>query len=351
MKLPLLALLVVGVLLSLSAQTLDDLEFGSPERLEIATWNIEWFPKDGATTVNAVHQIIENLEIDLWAIQEIDDTTAFKNMVDGMESYEYILMNGWFGGLVYVYNANQIDVLDAYEIYTESPYWSPLPRSPLVLRFAYNGEVFNAINNHFKCCGDGTIDWSDDGDEEMRRLEACVLIESYISEYLELERVILLGDLNDLIAEAPSSNVFQPFLDVPEAYLFVDMLIAEGPNSDWSFPGWPSHLDHILITDELFSDFSAAQTVVTTLDIAAHMPGGWSEYDQTVSDHRPVVMSIVPSPLGNVQLGPQHLQSEVMFVMDMLGRKCSYAPGKLLLYHFQDGTTEKHWSLAPWAPE
>jgi hypothetical protein len=90
---------------------------------------------------------------------------------------------------------------------------------------------------------------------------------------------------------------------------------------------------------------------VTTLDIAAHMPGGWSEYDQTVSDHRPVVMSIVPSPLGNVQLGPQHLQSEVMFVTDMLGRECSYAPGKLLLYHFQDGTTEKHWSLAPWAPE
>ena len=95
MKLPLLALLIVGVLFPLSAQTLDDLEFGSPERLEIATWNIEWFPKDGATTVNAVHQIIENLEIDLWAIQEIDDTTAFKNMVDGMESYEYILMNGW----------------------------------------------------------------------------------------------------------------------------------------------------------------------------------------------------------------------------------------------------------------
>lgn len=351
MKSLLLPLLVSCLLGPLCAQTLDDLEFGAPDRLEIATWNIEWFPKDGTVTVDAVRQIIDNLEIDLWAIQEIDDTTAFKNMVDGMEDYDYILMNGWFGGLVYVYNTSQIEVLEAYEIYTESQFWSPLPRSPLVLRFAYDGEIFHAINNHFKCCGDGSIDWSDDGDEEMRRLEACVLIESYISENLSDERVMLLGDLNDLIAESPSSNVFQPFLDVPDAYLFADMFIAEGSSTGWSFPGWPSHLDHILITDEMFADFGSLETVVTTIDIAEHMPGGWSEYDQTVSDHRPVAMSFIPSPLGWSETETNRPTPELIFVTDMLGRKCAYAPGKLLLYHFRDGTVSKHWSWAPIAPE
>ena len=67
-----------------AAQTLDDLEFGTPTSLDLATWNIEWFPKNGTTTIEAVQTIIENLEIDLWGIQEIDDTTAFKNMVDGI---------------------------------------------------------------------------------------------------------------------------------------------------------------------------------------------------------------------------------------------------------------------------
>ncbi|HBE11943.1 MAG TPA: hypothetical protein DCY76_05855, partial [Flavobacteriales bacterium] len=58
-------------------QTLDDLEFGLPNTLDIATWNIEWFPKNGNATIERVQTIIQNLDIDLWAIQEIDDTTAF----------------------------------------------------------------------------------------------------------------------------------------------------------------------------------------------------------------------------------------------------------------------------------
>ena len=134
----LFALLIAG---STSAQTLDDLEFGTPESLDIATWNIEWFPKNGSATIDRVKAIVQNLEIDLWAIQEIDDTTVFKGMMDDLEDYEYILMDGWFGGLVYVYNSSDIEVLDAFEIYTESPFWSPLPRSPLILHFAFNGEL------------------------------------------------------------------------------------------------------------------------------------------------------------------------------------------------------------------
>ena len=47
------------------AQTLDDLEFGLPNTLDIATWNIEWFPKNGNATVERVQTIIQNLDIDL----------------------------------------------------------------------------------------------------------------------------------------------------------------------------------------------------------------------------------------------------------------------------------------------
>jgi hypothetical protein len=102
----------------------------------------------------------------------------------------------------------------------------------------------------------------------------------------------------------------RPFLELPEDYLFADMPIAQGPSSGWSFPGWPSHLDHLLISDELFNDFNAPSTEVACLDIAAHMSGGWSEYDYNVSDHRPVAIQMMVTPPGNfigTRIQPGHL--------------------------------------------
>ena len=48
-------------------------------------------------------------------------------------------------------------------------------------------------------------------DEENRRLEANILIEDYISQFHSNDRVILLGDLNDVITEPAFSNVFTSF--------------------------------------------------------------------------------------------------------------------------------------------
>ena len=56
-----------------SGQTFDELEFGTDDTFEVVTWNIEWFPKDGQTTVGYVSQIIEALDVDLIAMQELDE--------------------------------------------------------------------------------------------------------------------------------------------------------------------------------------------------------------------------------------------------------------------------------------
>ena len=349
----LLPLFLFSVFIRSEAQTLDDLTFGTQDALEIATWNIEWFPKNGQTTVTYVSQIIENLDLDVYAIQEIDDTTVFKTMVNGLESYDYIMMNGWFGGLVYVYNTERIEVLDAFEIYTTSQFWNPLPRSPLVLKFKHLGEVVYAINNHFKCCGDGSLDLGNSNDEENRRLEASTLIEDYISQYLSEDRVILLGDLNDLIAEPAFNNVFTPFLNEPDQYMFADMEVAQGSSAGWSYPSWPSHIDHILITNELVSDFGEPETVIESIDIASHLTGGWSMYDSNISDHRPVVMRIVPSPLGigEFEAATYSTNVELIGISDILGRECEYQPSKLLLYHYSNGSVVKIFSSSERRPE
>lgn len=281
---------------------IEDLSFGTNDTFDIMTWNIEQFPKNGQTTVNYVAEIIQNLEMDIIAIQEVDNINYFEQMVDGLNMYEGYLESEWFAGLAYIYNPEVIQINDLYEIYTTSDYWSAFPRSPMVMDLNYNDHRIIVINNHYKCCGDGILNMSDSGDEETRRYQANLLLKTYIDQNFSSENVILLGDLNDDIAETSQNNVFQMFIEDSQNYLFADIEIATGTSANWSFPNWPSHLDHLLITNELFSEFENENSEVKTIKIDDYL-SGWSEYDQNISDHRPVALKLnMDSSLGTTNI-------------------------------------------------
>jgi len=271
------------------SQDLEDLSFGDDSSLDIATWNIEWFPKNGQTTSEYVAQILYQLDLDVLAMQELDDKTVFDQMVNELTNYTGYYESAWFAGLAYIYKSDVVQINSIYEIYTTSPYWSAFPRSPMVMDMNFMGENYFIINNHFKCCGDGNFDMDDESDEETRRYNAVNLLKEYIDTYLPDKNVIVLGDLNDDIAEPYQNNVFQNILNDTENYTFVDSDIASGSSSDWSYPSWPSHLDHILITNELFDEYNNSD--VLTIKIDDYLDGGWNEYDYNVSDHRPVAIS------------------------------------------------------------
>ena len=272
------------------AQDLEDLSFGDEHSLDIATWNIEWFPKNNQITVDYVIEIVNLLEFDILGIQELDDTTMFNEMLDSLPSYSGYYESSWFAGLAYIYRTDLVEINDIFEIYTSSPYWNAFPRSPMVMDLNFEGENYIIINNHLKCCGDGLLDLNNESDEENRRYTAMNLLKAYIDENLSNEKVIVLGDLNDDISESYPNNVFQDVINDSNNYQFVDLSIAQGNSSEWSFPNWPSHLDHILITNELFEGVDSI--VANTIKIDDYMNGGWIEYDQNISDHRPVAMKI-----------------------------------------------------------
>ena len=46
-------------------------------------------------------------------------------------------------------------------------------------------------------------------------------------DFLPNEKVIILGDLNDLLTDDPVNNVFQMYLDDPTNFVFADMAIAK----------------------------------------------------------------------------------------------------------------------------
>ena len=283
---------------SISAQ-LSEIEFGSDEKFDLVTWNLENFPKKGDLTRDSVAVIVEAMKADVIALQEIEDKDQFNALLAMLPGYDGFFDPNFFGGLAYIYNESTVEVTDIFEIYTNSSYWNPFPRAPFVLEFIFQGKQMYCINNHLKCCGDGFIENNNEDDEEFRRLLAVELLKEYMETNLDSDYVFMVGDLNDNIAENSSNNVFQPFLDEPSHYQFADLEIALGSVLNWSYPSWPSHLDHILITNEIYDAFNAQDAVVKTLKVDEFLPGGFGEYDNRITDHRPVGLSLNASIISS----------------------------------------------------
>jgi len=296
MKYTLLLFLFISI--TSFSQNIGNLHFGSDSTLDVMTWNIEAFPKAGQNTMDSVRKIIEALDMDVVGVQEINDTNAFKAMMLTINGYAGYAKLNYLVGLGFIYKTSSIQINAIYEIFNAPQYWNNFPRAPIVMDMNYMNERYILIVNHLKCCGDGFIDLGNTNDEENRRLESVILLKEYIDQNFPTLKTIVLGDLNDLITDQPNSNVFQPILNDPSNYAFADNAIALGPSSNWSYPTWPSHLDHFIITNELFYETQNNGSYVQTLKLESEFAAGWSSYEAIVSDHRPVAMKIFPDMIG-----------------------------------------------------
>jgi len=268
---------------------------GTDTTLEIATWNLENFAKSDDETVEKVIQAVEGMDIDIIALQEISSTLEFQALVDGLEGWDgFKATSHNYINLAFLYKTDgKLQDPTFTEILAGLPQPDPLNRNPLVLSSSYNGKPFVVINNHFWCCGNGVIEENQDPpDREYLRLQASLVLDEYIRDNFAGQRVVLVGDLNDALTDKAVNNVFQPFLESPDLYKFVDMDIAQGPDTHWSYPNYPSHLDHILITAPLFDAFEGKATLVQVVPLHTFLTYGLSQYDDLISDHLPVVLKL-----------------------------------------------------------
>jgi hypothetical protein len=110
--------LLLFISFSSFAQSLSDLSFGTEETFDVATWNLESFPKDGETTINYVSDIITELESEVIGFQEINDMTAFENMLANIEGYSGYVSDANYGGINLAYAVkDDVTVIDEYKIY------------------------------------------------------------------------------------------------------------------------------------------------------------------------------------------------------------------------------------------
>ncbi len=296
MKKIVLAINLLFLTTLINAQTIDDLSYGTDNSFEVISWNIEMFPLVENVTVDNLSQLIPAIDADVIAFQEVADGTVFNQMIDEIPGYEaYVGISGDWVNFAFIYKTDVIQVNNVYEIYTNEEYDIPFLRKPYVMELTYDGDDYVIINNHLKAMGDGLLNTDDIWDEENRRFVAVNLLKDYMDANFPDDKVIVLGDMNDILTDDLENNVFQSIFNNPDNYAFADYEIAIGDNSNWSYPGWPSHIDHILITNELFNSFYSHSSSIETLKIENYLPGGMTEYNDNISDHRPVALKIFPN--------------------------------------------------------
>ncbi len=254
---------------------------GSDSTLDIVTLNVQQFPKMGLETIEELVILIEKMEADIIALQEITSSTDLSSLDDLLEDYSALAypINNSDWNLAYLYRDSEISI-DASEtkiIFSDDFYSFPRPPFEIHATHIPTSTDIIVLNNHLKCCGGS--------ENEDRRRTASEKLHSYIESNYPDDAIIVLGDLNDEIdGSSASTNVFWDFVNDPDNYSVADMSIATGSSLWWSYPSWPSHIDHIIISDELFS------MVDTVLTVRADWC--YNNYSNVISDHRPVYLRL-----------------------------------------------------------
>ncbi len=358
-----LAVLATSLFLALATaapgSSQSALKKGTDQTFEAATWNIEWFggpngPTDDARQVRNVTRIIEEADIDLWALQEIADEAAFNTLIGNLGGvYEARLAPTSARqslGLAFVYKPDVVRVRRIQEILTGfSSDFAGRPPYQLEADITIEGTTVTAtfIVVHMKAMSDV--------DSYNQRLSASTRLKNHIDfTTLASEPVVVLGDLNDLLTGSITSGQISPyknFVDDPAYVTPTRIFHTDGRNTYCRSSGClsGSAIDHIIVSNE------AEPWYVT--DSADHFDEVISEitfYVSTTSDHLPVFAAFsltstavedvaLPTEIGVVAAYPNPFRNQLVVeftqaksgwaqtcLSDVLGRTINCGPTRLL---------------------
>lgn len=245
--------------------------------LSMVSWNIEHFPLTDQTE-DAVVELIGDMQPDLIGVQEIQDRDAFEDLVDRLDDYEGIVgERGYFTRVGLLYRSSSVDLVESEDLFVDDAY--TFPRSVLAASFDVLGAAeptaLTMAVVHLKAFGDAQ--------SVARRRAAVEDLRDWVDDRRSDDRgqIVIVGDWNDRLTDDEEDNVFIPLSEDEAQAQFLTMDAAEAGHS--SYVPFPSLIDHILATDEVFDALDYQNTEVLYLDQT------WSStYEDTVSDHRPV---------------------------------------------------------------
>lgn len=289
---------------------------------DIVTWNIEWFgddnkkPDSDLDQKNSVKQIIQDLNPDLIAVQEIVDEPLFSQLVSELNGYAYVLSTATTNnsnpaiqqkiGFIYKtsviskkstkamftdihpnYNGGDESALSDYPAADKSRFYSggrlPFLMTADVTIDNKTKEIdFIALHARANSSNDAQLRY------DMRKYDVTKLKERLDADYSS-KNIVLLGDFNDDVDETVADGVtarilaaessYAAFVNDPTNYKIVTSpLSSQGKRS---YISRDNMIDHIIISDELIDNYLLQSEQV-------HYEVFNSNYGNTTSDHMPV---------------------------------------------------------------
>ena len=114
---------------------------GSDEKLDIITWNCEFFPTADQKTIDALSEAIYDLDVDIIAFQEIKKKGWFEQLMKLLPEYKYIISDqSSFMDQAIIYKKDQFKLVRKVEPFAENDY-NFAGRPPLradFFRFSYS---------------------------------------------------------------------------------------------------------------------------------------------------------------------------------------------------------------------
>ena len=246
----------------------------------ILTWNCEFFPTANDSTILAMIEVINDMQVDIIAFQEIKQRGWFYKLMKSLPDYGFVISKqSSFMDQALIYKKDSYSLVKTTELFAESDYnFAGRPPLQCDLFSKKDNKKLSLINLHMKCCDSGLN----------RRKKAAKMLYDYLDNkiYENSDIVYLvLGDWNDDLKDEPGEHCFNDFLN-DDRYFFPTFDITYDL-SQASYPKEPyvSFLDHILATKNLIKEYD-----VKTIRLDQYM-GSFKNYETYISDHLPVLLS------------------------------------------------------------
>ncbi|UBM58535.1 endonuclease/exonuclease/phosphatase family protein [Marinilongibacter aquaticus] len=282
---------------------------------DLVTWNLDWFgtagvgPENDEEQVLQVMQTLEELHADVYVLEEVANSAYFENMLGFMEDYEGLCSPAVSGGrdggnaqkVCFVFNRHTVKPKGLKPLLAGTPKIEDYPES--FDRFWASGRYPALFSCEVEIAGQkqelkivgiharANRNTQSRAVYDMRKMDVQVLKDS-LDKYYGNDPVILAGDFNDdvdeSVVEGETRSTYWPFLNDPRHWELVTKPLSE--EGRHSFIGYKNIIDHIAISDELFSHLVPGTVAVYALK------NGEERFKKEVSDHLPVLCSFSFSP-------------------------------------------------------
>lgn len=264
--------------------------------LEAVTWNIEWYgsdangPDDELKQTKNILQITDSLRADLYALQEISNQRSLDSLTKYMSGYKGFVANyiNYNQRMAFLYNTEAIDSVSSGALTEgQDEYDWASGRFPLYFSFNYKYQgniiLIYALVIHGKA---NTGNSQEKEEAYNRRKRAAESLYAYLQSERPEVHILILGDFNDdvdvTIYNGISPSPYQDFLTNEESFRAVTKPISENGESSYLAGNYTDLIDHIIISDELFTNYSSGSAEIFKADSFIE------NYVSTTSDHLPV---------------------------------------------------------------